>query len=156
MGKVRAILAFLTLFIGLVVVSPAQTLQTKQHQVQQQAPYVYRDLGAYKHGFPDGSSIGIHAYILKGANNSGYYTQYKNVFILVAESTSVYGGQYKATWLYGTRVFMNGVETTAQQYPTGYTAYVKLETTVIYSWYTNDEDVGKYYFSWESSAYEIR
>jgi len=152
MGKVKAILAFLTLFIGLAIASPAQTKTLQQPK----APYVYRDLGSYKYDFPDGSSVGVHAYILKGPNNSGYYTQYSNVFILVAESKSVFGGMYKSTWLYGTRVFMNGVEQTAQQYPAGYTAYVKTSPTTIYYWYTNDEEIGKYYFSWESSAYETR
>lgn len=151
------ILLVFALFLGVTTTSTSQVKQTDQYQPVQQT-YVYRDLGTFVANFPDGSSIGVHAYITKGSNNTGNYGQYKNVFTLVAESTSVYGGYYRATWLYGTRVFVNGAEASYSQYPNGFTAYVKAtpSPTIIYYWYTNDEFINTYYFSWSSSAYEIK
>lgn len=140
------LLAFLAVFIT------AKNVSAQSYQA-----YVYRDLGTYKVNYPDGSSIGIHAYVVKSPNNSGYYAEYGNQFSLVAESTSVYRNYYTETWLYGVRVFMNNVQVTYNQYPNGIaSAYIKTTPTVIYNWYTNDNDVGNYYFSWNSSAYVIK
>jgi hypothetical protein len=150
---IRILLIF-ALFLGVSMTSSAQIKQTVYQPTQE--IYVYRDLGTFVAKFPDGSSIGIHAYILKSSNDTGNYEQYNNVFTLVAESTSLYGGYYRPTWLYETRVFVNGVEASSTQYPVGFTAYVKTTPTIIYYWYTNDDYITNYYFSWNSSAYEIK
>lgn len=128
---------------------------TQKSQNKRLEPFVYRDLGFYNVNYQDGSSITIHAYITKESNDTGYYPQYGNLFSLVAESGSIYRGKKTQTWLYGVHVFMNDVNITFNQYPNGFTAYVKTMPTVIYNWYTNDEQIGKYYFSWNSSAYEV-
>lgn len=146
----RYLLTMFLLIFGLIVLKDSTAQITKQAPQQ---TFVYRDLGTYKVNYNDGSSIAIHGYITKGKNNDYYNHQYKNKFVLVAESKSVYGGYYTETWLYGTRVFLNGEEVTVQQYPQGMTAYIKTSPTVIFTWYTNDNDVGKYLMTWEGSAY---
>jgi hypothetical protein len=118
--------------------------------------YMYRTLGTYALQMQDGSLISVEAYIWKRANNSGIYAQYKYEYVLTAVSRSVHRGQLTKTWLYGSRVFMDNNELTYNLHPQGVTLYVNLGATSIYNWYTNDENVGKFYFTWVSSAYEPR
>lgn len=117
---------------------------------------LYRDLGTYSVTFADGSVLAIRAYVLKQRNNNDYYGQYQNQFTLVAESKSVSRGYYTETWLYGVRVNLNDIEVSYQQYPQGYTIFVKTTPTVIYNWYTNDNDIGKYTFQWANSQYVLK
>jgi hypothetical protein len=155
----KAITLFMLVFALLLGVSTTSIAQVKGKQLpaqQVQQSYIYRDLGTSITPLVDGSTLAIHAYIVKSRNNSGLYTQYRNAFTLVAESVSVYKGYYRATWLYETRIFVDGVQVSIQQYPLGFTAYVKTTPTVLYYWYTNDENIGTYYFSWNNSAIETK
>ena len=117
---------------------------------------IYRTLGTYSLQMQDGSLISVEAYIWKRPNTSGIYTQYKYEYVLTAISRSVHNGQLTKTWLYGTRVFLDNNELTYNQHPKGVTIYVDLGATAIYNWYTSGEDIGTFYFKWESSAYEPR
>lgn len=116
----------------------------------------YMDLGLYTYSFSDGTSIGIHGYVVKSLNNSGHYPEYKYCYILVCDSKSVYNRRYTSTWLYTVRVFLNGSEVSAKQYPYGFSIYVKTTPTPIYYWYTNDEFLRDYYLTWGSSAYDTK
>jgi hypothetical protein len=118
--------------------------------------YMYRSLGTYALRMQDGSLISVDAYIWRRPNNSGIYVQYKYEYVLTAVSRSVHKNQLTRTWLYGSRVFLDNSELTYNQHPNGFTVYVDLNATAIYNWYTNDENIGKFYFTWVSSAYEPR
>lgn len=122
---------------------------------QSQQTHVYRDLGEYVYNMPNGDKIGVRAYILK-TRNTNINNPYKNIFTLVAHSTSISSGQLTDTWLYQTRVFLNGVEVSFNQFPEGCTVFLSTSQTSVYYWFTNDEDVGKYYLTWASSAYVSR
>lgn len=121
-----------------------------------QQEYIYRDLGEYVYNMPHGDRIGVKAYIVKSRNSNQMYSQYKNVFSLVAVSTSISRNYRTDTWLYNTRIYLNGSEISFNQFPYGLTVYVSTEPTSVYYWFTNDEDIGKYYLTWESSAYVPR
>lgn len=114
--------------------------------------YVYRDLGEYVYNMPNGDKIGVRAYIIK-TRNTNLDNPYKNIFTLVAHSTSLSRGQLTDTWLYHTRVFLNDVEVSYNQFPQGCTLFLSTSQTSVYYWFTNDEDIGKYYLTWASSAY---
>lgn len=146
---------YIPLFFGLFVMF----LNTKaQHNPikEESSTYLYRDLGSSSFKLNDGSTISIEAYILKGKNTNGFYGQYANQFILVAKSKSIYASRYTETWLYGVKVFLDGYELTHGQYPQGYTAYIKTSPTIIYTWYTNSNDIGDYGFIWTSSQYDVK
>ena len=125
-------------------------------ELSEQEGYIYRSLGTYALQMQDGSVVSVEAYIWKRPNNSGIYTQYRYEYVLTAVSRSVHNGQLTKTWLYGSRVFLDKEELTYTQYPNGVTVYVDLGATAIYNWYTSAEDIGQFYFTWASSAYEPR
>lgn len=118
-------------------------------------PYVYRTLGDYVYYTSDGSKIGVSAYITKNLNMNRSY-KYRYVYTLIGVSKSEHIGVRTETWLYNTRVFLNGQQVSVNQYPNGFTLYVRTTPSIVFYWYTNDEDIGEYYFSWGSSAYEPR
>ncbi len=118
--------------------------------------YLYRTLGTYTLQMTDGSLVSVHAYIWKRTNHTGIYKQYKYEYILTAVSKSIHNGELTKTWLYGTRVYLDNNELTYNQHPNGVTIYVDLRATAIYNWYTSEENIGKFYFRWESAAYEPR
>lgn len=118
--------------------------------------FIYRTLGTYTLQMQDGSLVSVEAYILRRANNSGIYTQYKYEYVLTAVSRSVHNGQLTKTWLYNTRVYLDKSELTLSQYPNGVTIYVNTSPTPIYNWYTSEENIGQFFFKWAASAYEPR
>lgn len=126
-------------------------------EVDAQQGGIYRNYGTvYIQNFPDGSVIQLDAYIWKQLNNSGYYSHLKYMYTLTAVSKSVHQGYYTQTWLYGNRIFYNGIDYTAQEFPQGMTTYVQTYPTAIYTIYSNDEHIPAFGMQWQSSAYENR
>lgn len=115
--------------------------------------YIYRDLGEYVYNMPNGDRIGVKAYILK-TRNTHINSPYKYIFTLVAQSTSLSRGRLTDTWLYNTRIYLNDMEVSYNQFPEGFTMFLSSSShTNVYYWFTNDEHIGKYYLTWGSSAY---
>lgn len=118
--------------------------------------YIYRDLGIYKYAFSDNSYIKVHAYIIKRLNGSGYYSNFRYEYVLMAVSASNNGRGITETWLYNNRIYMDNVEISTHQFPNGMTTYISTTPTAIYSWYSNEDEIGIFKMKWESSVYENR
>lgn len=159
MKKIILILfIFLTMFcVGSDTVQGRTNLNVEDKiEIVQDNGQLYRDLGSYTFNYADSTYIQIYAYIWKRPNTSGYYPKYGNEFILIAVSESNNGVRTTETWLYNNKVFLNDKEISKNQYPFGMTTYVNTSPTSIYTWFTNDNDIGEFTMEWNSSVYENR
>ena len=116
---------------------------------------LYRDLGNFTHVYGPNTKICINFYVYKDFNRNPNFSMYRYEYVLVGLSTSLNSGYLTSTWLYNARVYVNGNEVSYQQNPNGFTAYIRTTHTVLYHWYTNDEQIN-YTIKWGDSAYDPR
>jgi hypothetical protein len=107
------------------------------------------------------NKINITSYVTK--QNILTYVNYEQIqktvselpkyrYELVLISKSLYNNKITKTWIYGAKVFIDGVEVTRQQFPNGFTAIIETEPTVIY-WYETSSDKIDFKITWENSIY---
>ena len=70
-------------------------------------------------------------------------------------SNSVYGGEKTSTWLYGTRIFINGEDVLLNQSQDGFVVLIKTEPTSIYT-YKSSNPNDLFEIKWKKSMYEPR
>jgi len=70
-------------------------------------------------------------------------------------SKSVYQGDTTSTWLYGTRIFINGEDMLESQFPDGFVIAIKTEPTSVYTYHSTKPDVN-FEIKWEKAIYEPR
>ena len=115
----------------------------------QQSP-IYQHLGTFNHPFNYNTNVNLSSYVTKHYNNNPNYSGFRYVFYLKMISNSHNQGILTSTWLYGTRVYVDGMEV-----PNGLTLHVRTTETIIYTWYTNNEHVG-YGIKWDDAVYDPR
>ena len=121
----------------------------------QQQSQIYQHLGNFNYTFNNNTNVGLSSYVTKHYNQDSNYNTYRYVFYLKMISTSHNNGVLTSTWLYNAKVFVNGNEVTFQQSPQGFTSYVRTTETIVYSWYTNDENIN-YSITWGNVVYDPR
>jgi hypothetical protein len=75
---------------------------------------------------------------------------------LYLKSNSVFNGDTTSTWIYGGRVFINGVEVTGEQFPNGFTILIEKEPTLVYWHETTSLEKINFYVNWQNAIYENR
>ena len=75
---------------------------------------------------------------------------------LYLTSKSIYLGDTTSTWIYGARIYIDGKEVTADQFPNGFTASIATKPTLIYWYVTNDSSPINLYIKWDNATYENR
>ena len=125
---------------------------------------LYHDYGIWELKVDNGDKIAVHAYvtrqkIIRFKNEELIQKTVSNIqryrYELMLKSKSIYGGELTSTWLYETKVFINDVEVTKEQFPNGFTIAISKEPTLIY-WYMSDTTVIKFKVTWANSTYEPR
>lgn len=155
------------LFILFSITLNAQSIDNKR---------IYEDYGTWSIDV-ENNKVSISAYVTIQENTKGidpyalklemhsknkreiekieeYETFYR--YELYLKSNSIYNGDTTNTWIYGARVFIDGVEVTKEKFPDGFMISIKSKPTLIY-WYETkkDEDID-FYVKWESAVYENR
>jgi hypothetical protein len=120
----------------------------------QQSP-IYQHLGNFNFQHNYNTNVGVSAYVTKHYNVNKAYGTYKYVYYLKMMSNSHNNGVLTSTWLYNTRVHVDGSEVSYQQTPYGFTAYIRTTETIVYTWYTNNDNVN-YGVTWGSAVYDPR
>jgi len=124
---------------------------------------IYKDYGTWTLDV-EGDKVGVRAYITKEpvylATKKQYAQQYAPKsptyrYELYLESKSIFRGNTTNTWLYNSRVFINGVEVTREQFPTGFTVSVDISPTLVY-WYEVASENLDMAITWENAIYENR
>lgn len=118
-------------------------------------PNVYQNLGVFRYNFTEDTYLEIEAYVTKQINYNRNYANYEYLYNLVMVSNSNNMGQLTSTWLYNTRVYINGDEVSAYNSPNGFTALIRTTPTVVYHWYTNQFNIS-YGVNWENSTIDTR
>lgn len=117
---------------------------------------IYKDFGIWE--LKDGNNkIAISAYItvenaIKNKKNDGVNKLLYNFYLL---SQSIYNNDTTRTWLYGTKIFVDGVEITSTQFPEGFTIAVPTKPIKIY-WYESEKKDINFSITWEKSIYDPR
>jgi hypothetical protein len=136
---------------------------------------IYRDYGTFK--LVSGNNvISISAFATIEEIDSAIYVNdiqnntlqvqkmQKNVIIepktlyhyeLYLISKSIFERDTTSTWLYGTRIFVDGEDVLANQSPNGFVVSIKTTPTSIYTYYSGRPDV-KFEIKWEKAIYEPR
>ena len=70
-------------------------------------------------------------------------------------SKSTYGNDTTNTWLYGVKIFINGVDVYEDQFPKGFIVSVKTQPTLIHKHYAISNNVD-FEMKWEKAVYEPR
>ena len=86
-------------------------------------------------------------------NQSDYKTQYKYEVYLV--SKSIYDSNKTNTWLYGTKIYIDGKNILENQFPDGFVILIKTKPTLIYTYHSIENNV-KFEIKWDKSIYEIK
>ena len=121
---------------------------------KQQSP-IYQHLGVFNYNFTTNTNVSLSSYVTKHHNLNKAYGGYRYVFYLKMISNSHNRGYLTSTWLYNTRIYVNGNEVTLQQSPNGFTSYIRTTETILYSWYTNDINLN-YSVKWDDAVYDPR
>lgn len=125
---------------------------------------LYHDYGTWRLDVGEGNEIAVHAYVtrqkvIKFENEALIQKTVSNIpryrYELMLKSKSIYEGKLTNTWLYETRVFINDIEVTKEQFPNGFTIAISTEPTLIY-WYFSKITVIKFRVDWANSTYEPR
>lgn len=77
------------------------------------------------------------------------------VYELYMVSKSVYEGDTTNTWLYGTKIFVNGKYVLENQFPDGFVISIKTEPTLIHTHRSTNTNMD-FDIKWEKSVYEPR
>lgn len=120
------------------------------------ARQIYRHFGTVNFNKGYNTKVSIEAYITKKViddYNRKSLVEYKYIYEVMLVSHSLHNGVLTNAWLDGTRIFLNGRETSAKTYPNGFTVLVKQEPTVIY-WLEMDDIAPNITIRWASAKYE--
>lgn len=80
----------------------------------------------------------------------------KYKYEIYLSSLSIYDGDSTGTWIYGLRIFGNGVELTEELYPDGFTEYVEIKPEVVFELETEVPENIDFEFKWRKAVYENR
>jgi hypothetical protein len=78
------------------------------------------------------------------------------VYRLYLKSNSIYNGDKTNTWIYGGKVYINGIEVTKEKFPDGFLIAVKTTPTLIYKYKTTSIKKINFYIKWDKAIYENR
>lgn len=114
---------------------------------------IYKDYGTWeiKNG---NNKIVISTYItiekdIKKENNNIFK------YDLYLKSESIYNNNVTKTWLYGTKIYIDGIEVTSDQFLEGFTILIPTQSERIYSYTTNKKNIN-FSITWKKSIYESR
>jgi len=115
---------------------------------------IYMDYGDWEYIFTDTTDmVKLNAYVTKEIYELKGGNSFKFEFIL--KSKSRYENKLTKTWLYGCKVIVNSEEVTQEQFPNGFMIVIDTDDTIIYTLYTNDEDVD-FIVEWDDAIYDPR
>lgn len=141
----KKLIFIIILFFGFIVVS-AQSANKS----------MVEDLGTWDKTVSRADKISISSYVTKKIivypDQNKMIDMPKYHYELVLRSNSVYNGQVTKTWIFGTKVFVDGKEATISQSPDGFTAIINTQPTVIFR-YDSSFDTVNIKITWESSKY---
>ena len=120
-----------------------------QINVFAQVKNMYKNLGSWNN-----SEISIISYITKekilSNNQKGITELPKFKYEVVFVSKSKHKNKIYKTWIYNAKVFINDVEVSIEQYPTGFTTIINTIPTIIYR-YETDNDSINFRVTWKYS-----
>jgi len=131
------------------------TLLTLNIFSQSQSKSQYNDFGVVEISNENNNIVGVKAYTTLETfidEDGNYYYRYE----LILESKSYYNGKKTSTWLYNTKIFINTIEITKNQFPDGFMLSINVEPTMVYWYETYTKDGVEYDITWEKSIYETR
>ena len=70
-------------------------------------------------------------------------------------SKSIFEGDTTSTWLYGTKIFINGEDVLINQFPDGFVVSIRTVPTSIYTYHSTKSDA-EFEIKWEKAIYEPR
>ena len=162
MKRILFILTLLLFGIGTYAQSSAYTKE------------IYKDYGTFKLETDDGHIVSLSAFAtieeeqvaihenevqsMKSRKSvkispPKYETEYHYELYLV--SKSVFEGDTTSTWIKGLRIYVDGEDVLAEQFPEGYTLSVGTEPTLIYTHHCEDTFC-EFEVTWERAIYEPR
>lgn len=116
--------------------------------------YIHQDLGVWSNEINDNIFIEFHAYVTKSYNHDTLNND-KYRYNIIVISKSKYNNAITNTWLYGTRIYLNGEEKTKDQFPNGFIFSIGIEPTILYQIYSN-RDNNHFEIKWNKSIIEPR
>lgn len=148
-------LLFILLFIIIIFNSHSQEYGKK---------IIYNDFGTWSLDLDSNKKILIDAFVTRQditsvengemkKNTILILPKYRYELILISRSTI--NNIRTSTWLYGTRVFINGVEVTREQFPNGFTASIGVNSTLVYWYETISRDI-EFKIIWNKTIIEPR
>lgn len=141
--SMKKIILIVLLFFGFVTIRA----QEKSMKVE--------DFGTWDKKISSVDKISVSSYVIKHQlllKEKAPIDSPKYRYELIVKSNSIYNGHLTKTWLFGTRVFIDGKEATNSQSPDGFTAIINMEPTVIFR-YDSSMDTVNIKITWESSKY---
>jgi hypothetical protein len=115
---------------------------------------IYKEFDTWEQIINSTNKIGLKAYITVDSvlTKSGDILY---VYSFNAVSLSTYDNEPTTTWLYGTRVYFNGIEVSKKLYPNGFLVGVDTNSTNIYKYTSSDTKV-KFIITWEQAIADPR
>lgn len=115
-------------------------------------PLIHQDLGTWSKKIDKNINIKLHGYVTKKyMNNSLINLKYEYNIMLISESK--FNNQITDTWIYGTKIFINGNEKTKQMFPNGFVFYVTKDPIKLYQIKSNSENI-HFEIKWNKSIIE--
>lgn len=122
---------------------------------------IYADYGVWRMALSYNSTIAVGSYVtrqeisVQEQKSISQITFFKYRYEFYFISYSIINNFPKNTWLYGSRVFINGFEQTNRQFPNGFNAYITINPTLVYWFETNDELINMS-MTWVNSSIDTR
>lgn len=154
----RLFLTLILAFLSIVLIGDKKTddIIINESLVENQYVEIYRDFGTANFPVNPTTTTSIQAYVTKtSVNNSNqkglvhYSFQYEIMVISYSRVNNVRTN----TNMYGVRVFVNGVETSAKTFPNGFNVLVLTEPTMIY-WLETNDPFPEIRFKWQNVIYQ--
>ena len=163
----KRIILFLAVILFGVVLCAQNSAYGKQ---------IYKDYGTFRMMTDGGNIISVSAFATiendENVNHEAVEVQQvkkynkDNVQLLSAKLTeyhyelymvskSVFDSDTTSTWLYGTRIFVNGIDVLEKQFSDGFVVSIKTEPTLIYTYHSKNKDL-EFEITFEKSVYEPR
>jgi hypothetical protein len=144
---------FKPLFFMILMFSSFLTLNAQTYSKS----VTVKDFGTWDKTVSPANKISISSYVTKqkilaGISQNTVTSSPKYRYELILQSNSVYDGKLTKTWIFGARVFIDGLEVTREQSPDGFVAIINTEPTIIFK-YDSSLDTINIKITWKSSRY---
>lgn len=126
--------------------------------------YIYQDFGVWSYNIDNDNMISVKAYVTRTRIIEYSNSEIKKNTVpslplfkyeLFMVSNSIHNGEKTSTWLYETKIFIDGDEVTKDQFPNGFLVSINTEPTLIY-WHESVRSDVKFKVRWDNSVHEPR